>query len=186
MKILKIQCPKCGVIISLRNVPNLLTKSLECPRCHCVNKIVDYYLPQSEQKEVRDEGATRYAGHLNPQNNNRNLQNGLPEVKEKLGTLLDKSTGEKYQLLNGRNVIGRKSNTSSSNVQILTSDLHVSRQHFYIDVDKNGAGYYYVISNANKRNKTKVNEQILDNGDQIQLTKGDVIQIGSVKLEFVS
>lgn len=182
MKVLRIQCPKCGVILSLKDMPGLISKMLKCPRCFTVNKVADYYVPQEILRNITEEGQTKYERDL--QQDGKTLYCKQIKNDDKPGVLYDMVTGQRYPLLEGHNIVGRQSFSLTANIQILTTDRHISRQHLYIDVGKTKTGHYYLISNAKDLVKTFVNGQQIGYTDQIQITDGDIIQIGEVKLKL--
>lgn len=101
------------------------------------------------------------------------------------GALLDMSSGEKYPLHVGQNVIGRKTETSTASVQIMTSDRHMSRLHSIIEVNRQEDGsLVHVISNAENKNPTTVNGNLVEDDELNILHNGDILQFGTVQMRF--
>lgn len=94
------------------------------------------------------------------------------------------STGQKYALKQGTNIIGRQHPTSQATIQIATNDGYMSRQHMKIDVLPAGNHMEYRISDNNSTNKVTLNGRQLTPGDIVMLRSGDRITIGHTDLLF--
>jgi hypothetical protein len=93
--------------------------------------------------------------------------------------------GVNYPLVEGRNIVGRKGNTSKATVQIETADRYMSRQHVAIEVTTLPNGTLKVLlSNYQNKNLTSVDGQPIETGDAIRLTDGNAITMGHSTLTF--
>lgn len=91
--------------------------------------------------------------------------------------------GTRYPLGFGKNVVGRKAETSSATVQIPVDDLYMSRQHCIINVTLQSDGSVSaLLSNYQNKNRTVVNGRIVDNQNNIMLNNGNQITLGRTNL----
>ena len=85
----------------------------------------------------------------------------------------------------GKNIVGRKGNTSKATVQIATDDHYMSRQHCAINVTTLPDGTIKaVLSNYQNKNCTKVEGQEIETGDAIRLSDGNQITMGHTTVIF--
>ena len=94
-----------------------------------------------------------------------------------------------YNLHAGRNLIGRKAATSSTDIAIDTPDLCMSRIHCVIDVAKNArtGAWDFTVADANSANGTFLTgatNQRLSPEDVYFLSDGDAIQLGMTTVVF--
>ena len=101
-----------------------------------------------------------------------------------IGCLQVISTGQKYTLKQGTNIIGRQHPTSQATIQIATNDGYMSRQHMRIDVLPAGNHLEYRISDNNSTNKVTLNGKLLNPGDIVMLRSEDRITIGHTDFLF--
>lgn len=104
-----------------------------------------------------------------------------------LGRLNVAETGQAYQLKPGRNVIGRKAQTSSADFQIAaTADKRMSREHLLIEVKKvPGKGFVHYVSLFKEQcNPTQVGHEMLMYGDCLILHHGDRLRLPGVTVKF--
>ena len=97
-----------------------------------------------------------------------------------------------YDLKEGRNLVGKKSASKPCEVMIDTSDPYLSRNHFVINVFKNGGRYEFLIEDYGSTNGTFIQLKHLGNnqcqikklakGEQIFLEDGFLIQAGKTKI----
>lgn len=92
-----------------------------------------------------------------------------------------------FPLREGRNVVGRLSETKPADVMIATQDPYMSRNHSVIDVARMGNGsFQYLIPDCSSTNGTFINADLnrrLSAYDQLlYLHDGDTIQMGRTKL----
>lgn len=91
-----------------------------------------------------------------------------------------------FTLREGRNVVGRLSESKPADVMIATHDPYMSRHHSVIEVTRSPQGVYqYLISDCGSTNGTFINadpNRRLSSYDQIYLQDGDTIQMGRTKV----
>ena len=104
------------------------------------------------------------------------------------GVLVKPGTGERFALKEGRNVIGRRSSVSSSDIQIpLPNEMkRMSKEHIIIDVkDVPGRGLvHYASLYKEKVNPTAVNGEPLAFGECVVLNDGDRLNLPDADLIF--
>lgn len=168
-EIVKIKCPNCAAVLSVRYQNGIESKSVVCPIC---KQRSPYAAFQCLTPAVA-------AGEPEP--------TCLPDMNCAIGELRDFSTGRCYALSEGRNVIGRQASASTADVQISTGNsMRMSREHLVIDVKKHPVkGYVHVLSlYKEKVNPTSVNGQPLEYNDSVVLSSGSVIDLPDVRLIF--
>lgn len=181
-ELLKIKCPNCGAVLTIKNMTGLENKSVPCPVCKKVSRYVDYKIPSQRQESQYDMDDATTAGDATQ------LGNSLHDkLKSKsIGKLRKPGTNEEYTLSLGKNTIGRKAQSSNSTIQINTDDRYMSRAHSVIEVHKKQDGdYIHYFSNAQNKNATYVNCLKIENGDRIVLHGGDTLKMANTVLQFV-
>lgn len=160
MEVKRVKCPKCGVILEVKNSKNEVVKNFTCPGCNAS-------LSVSFQRQELDDNATR-------------LQcNKLNSAF--LPTLI--SNGQYFQLNIGRNIIGRKADSSVADIQIKTDDRLISRHHALITVEQAPSGGYLAkLTNYKNKNLTRVNGLDLVDDDEVILEEGATLLMGATIL----
>ena len=186
MQTKRIQCPHCKVVLDVKNSNNEVSKQIRCPNCKSMLQVT--FPPQEEVIEARTfygpnaggiEGATQYGGGVDGRTR---LGNSAPKNCSNLRLVLD---GIEYPLSEGLNVVGRKASTSTASIQLDTSDRYLSRQHCRIMVSSLPDGTKKaVLSNYQNKNRTIVNNQPMEEGDEIRLVDGYSITMGHTTLTF--
>ena len=93
--------------------------------------------------------------------------------------------GRQYFLSNGRNIVGRRGETSQATVQIDVDDRYMSRQHCCITVVPQADGRLRAqVSNYNNKNKTAINGRVLEQNDHIWLPNVCDITMGHTTMKF--
>jgi len=91
-----------------------------------------------------------------------------------------------FALKIGKQLIGRKSSSKPCDIMIDTKDNHMSRNHFWIEVQKYGSSApRFILSDNDSTNHTFINTiklMQLRNADAIIITDGDIIQAGVTKI----
>lgn len=171
MEIIKIKCPWCNAILSVKDNPDNVSKSVTCPVCKKASKYSEFRIVNQSNTE----DCTQY-GFVTP-----------TQEQRVVGTLISKIDGRTYQLIVGRNVIGRMASNSSATIQIETApSKRMSREHLAIDVKdipQKGITHYASLFKE-KVNETYVSGQQLLYGDCIILKHGDKIQLPDCSLVF--
>ncbi len=189
MQTKRIKCPKCGVVLDVKNSKNESVKLITCPSCHTSLQVkfppqqapmeaqTFYAGPTSSSSSV--DGETQLAGDFTGATKLYNPK-AIHRLKPKL-----LFGGVSYSLEEGRNIIGRKCSSSEASVQIDTGDRYMSRQHCDITVTSLPDGSMKaVLSNYQNKNQTTIDGQLLDEGDQVRLTDGNSITMGHTTVTF--
>ena len=150
--------------------PGIEGKSVTCPVCKQKSPFAAFGRPSVKN----DDDRTLYSGKVS--------------AKVNIGVLVKPDTGESFALKEGRNVIGRKSAASSSDIQIpLPKDMkRMSKEHIIIDVkDVPDRGIvHYASLYKEKVNPTAVNGEPLAFGECVVLNDGDRINLPDADLMF--
>ncbi len=168
--IIKLKCPLDGIVLTIKYEPGIENRVLTCPVCK-------RKYPFSQFRMDAQNPAPAPA----PDDTN------LVSVNFTLGKVVIPGTVIAYQLMPGRNIIGRKSASSTANFQIDTAGKKgMSREHLIIEVTKKpDKGFVHSLSLFKQRtNTTYVNNQPLAYGDSVVLSHGDVIQMPDAVLRF--
>ena len=176
MSTLDVKCPWCSAVLRIKLAPGMEVKNITCPNCKHTSLFTQFkvIIPKEE------ESVTCVPGGL------RNLPT---PTKENLiiGRLVIPLSGISYQLLTGKNIIGRKASASIANFQIETGDnKRMSREHLIIEVKRiPSSGFsHYVSLYKEKVNKTFINSTELLWGDTLILQHGDLIKLPDIDLRF--
>lgn len=161
MEVKRIRCPKCGVVLDVRNSNGEIKKTFRCPRC-------GVGLQVSFAQDTAEESTTVYGVKKNLQCRPRLIYGG-----------------EEYQLNEGRNVIGRKALSSTATTQIETSDHYMSRQHAVVMVTALAdGGMKAVLSGYQNKNEIAVDGQTLEPGDEVRLMDDSRITMGNTTVIY--
>ena len=175
---IKIKCPNCGARLKVKLKSLNQEISIPCPICKVPSPLKSYALvkdaPQLEHTEYPDGGEHTQMGK---------------QLNETVGQLkIQDSALSSFQLKMGRNIIGRKANTSKADIQIPLQPIksRMSREHLIVDVDKvAGKGIVHYLSLYKSGvNETFLNEEKLEVLDRIILKHGDIITLPEAKLVF--
>ena len=188
MQTKRIQCPKCGVVLEVKNSKNEEVKQITCPKCGCSLQVkfdpqqepieaLTYYAPKNT---ANDNGATQLAGSA--YGATQLVSSPVPKKMQSVKLMYD---GVSYELEEGQNIVGRKGNTSKATIQIATDDHYMSRQHCAINVTTLPDGTIKaVLSNYQNKNCTMVEDQEIETGDVVRLSDGNQITMGHTKVIF--
>jgi hypothetical protein len=178
-EIIQIKCPFDGALLSVKYQAGIENKNVTCPVCR--NKYPFAKFRRVMPSVQAADEATQYPG------GGEESATELPQESVVLGRLLSVNPYISFQLKPGRNVIGRKSVKSSADCQVDTGDSHkLSREHLVIEVKRVPAkGYvHYVSLYKEKVNPTYVEDELLQYGDCLVLSHGDVIKLPDVTFKF--
>jgi len=188
MQTKRIKCPKCGVVLDVKNSKNEEVKQIICPSCKTLLQVK--FQPQQEPMEaktfyappkqpVADNGATQLVG------GSFGATQLVMSPKNEVSKASLVFGGVSYPLEEGQNIIGRKASTSKATIQIETADRYMSRQHCSITVTTLPDGKKKaVLSNYQNKNQTTIDGQSIETGDAIRLTDGNSITMGHTTLTF--
>ncbi len=178
--IIKVGCPVCGTVLSVKNQEGIESKIVTCPVCktkspfRSFKRILNEY--GEEPTEYPEEGEKPNAGQTA-------INDGLNYI---LGRINVPSVSLSFRLKMGKNVIGRKAAASSAGCQIPCANKRMSREHLVIEIKKvPGKGFvHYASLFKEKVNATYVNNHLLEYGDKIILKNHDVIKLPDVVVHF--
>lgn len=176
MATVTIKCPFCGAILQASKVPDMEKRSITCSVCNHKN-------PFTKFKIIK----------VTPSNNgDGDTQTDFDEytqtdisINTGIGCL--KSGSTTFTLKEGRNVIGRKAEKATADIQIDTGESReMSREHIVITVSYNTAkGYVHKLSLFKEKvNKVCVGTEEIVFGDTIILNDGNEITLPDAKLIF--
>lgn len=104
-----------------------------------------------------------------------------------VGRLVQQGSANVYQLLHGKNIIGRSASASKATIPIITGpSKQMSREHIIIEVKNEphkGLVHYLSLYKEKVNYTTRNGKQILY-GDRLELKHGDVISLPGVTLSF--
>lgn len=93
--------------------------------------------------------------------------------------------GACYPLVEGRNTVGRRGQTSQASIQLPTTDMCMSRVNAMLDVVKLADGSFHVsVSSVNEHNLVKINGHAVPVNNRIMLLDGMVLMLGKSTVKF--
>ena len=168
----KVKCPKCGQTFIVTNKNDLPQVKIQCPACK--GSLTLQFSAQASP------GPNHQAENYDP---NKTETGGDPK-KYRIGHIV--YGGREYPLKLGKNIVGRKAQSSSASIQIACNDMYMSRAHAAIDVTRlNNGMVKTVISNFKNKNSTTVNGQTVMEEDRMVLEDGSEIQMGKTVMKFI-
>lgn len=184
--IIKIKCPYCGAVLSVKNQAGIESKSVTCPICKQKSPFKDFKKVVDKVNDERtqypgDDEKTSYRTSSDP---GTDIGNGLNFT---LGKLRVMPSGPSFQLKPGKNIIGRRATQSSADFQIpMEGSKRLSREHLVIEIKKvQGKGFvHYASLCKQKTNKTFIGSEQLEYGDCLVLNHGDIIKLPDVNVKF--
>lgn len=180
-----VRCPNeaCNTKMSIKDeVVRNSDANVKCPSCKKMFKPFNN-LPQSLKDEV-----------LKTQKTECN-DNSVNKQGKALGWLIvhdEKTHTQTYDLYEGVQTIGRKSNSRPCDVMIETTDNYMSRNHFIIEITNNRGCLQYILKDAQATNRTYVEVDVLsefikklrplNKDEEVYIEDGDIIQAGKTKI----
>lgn len=187
MQIKRIKCPKCGVVLDVKNSKEQPELLLNCPQCRA--ELLVKFGPREEPLEAPTFFAQPKQRAAQPNYGETQLGDA-PQSSAAHGQKADlpqlRCNGEAYTLAEGRNIVGRKDSKKLATVPIDTDDKFMSRQHCVINVSFTDGKYKAILSNYENKNDTFINGIKIDKGDDIVLNDGNNIKMGNTILTFKS
>lgn len=162
---MKVKCPNhnCGAVMTIPDTPGIADRMLTCPICKRRDKVSLFM----EEMNKPEEDSTEVC---------------FSETNDSIGVLrVGNST---YPLTEGANFIGRKSLSSTADIQLIVDDLYMSRMHICISVTKKPEGYQHKIENLTTRNTVIVNGKEMKAGEVFILKYGETIRLGHTDIKF--
>lgn len=170
METINIKCESCNKNLSL---PKVVFKfgipNLTCPYCKATFK--PFFQDQTEPKMSED-----------------NLESKKTNQSEKAWLEISiENRIVKYYILKMESTVGRKSNTSQSDIQLESTDKTMSRHHFTIKKIEFQGRTQYILKDANSKNHTfiKTKELVqIKSDDEYILQNNDIILAGETIINF--
>ena len=177
MQEVKIKCPSCQTLLSVKNPNGAPEATVTCPSCKTPLRVKfnkQQEVPASDnlppRRQPGDEGETII---------------GSGNVSKARFFL--KFAGQTYQLSDGINTIGRQASSSGASIQIATNDHKMSRHHAEIEVLRYPGGISRVkVKNWQNKNRTWVNGVELHDDETLILKNGCRLKMGDTEMFFVS
>ena len=188
-EIIKIKCPYCGAVLSVKNQAGIESKSVTCPICKQKSPFKDF---KKIAEKFKDDGEhTQYPGDDEKTSYQTSSSDPLTDYRTGLNFTLGKlkvmPSGPSFQLKPGKNIIGRRATQSTADFQIpMEGSKRLSREHLVIEIKKvQGKGFvHYASLCKQKTNKTFIGNELLEYGDCMVLNHGDVIKLPDVNVKF--
>jgi predicted Zn finger-like uncharacterized protein len=170
---ISICCPHCriGLKVDESKIPANI-QTFNCPKCKQPIP-VNYVL----KNKIADDSETVILSFSNTKDTKIGKIHVLPN---------DLTTEQTIQLMEGVNVIGRKSHIQKSATSIDTKDKLMSRSHIVIEARKaaDKDDYIYYLYDNKSTNRTLYNSKYIEPGEVITLKNNDEILIGQTRLIF--
>jgi predicted Zn finger-like uncharacterized protein len=169
---ISIRCPHCqvGLKVDETKIPANL-QTFNCPKCR--KPIPVSYVTKDPNQDDSETVILSIAGA-------KDIKSG------RLRVLANEFTPEQtIQLLEGINIIGRKSPSKDSATAIETKDKLMSRTHIGIEIRKDAKGnFIHYLYDNKSTNRTLYNSNFIEPGEIVILKNNDEIQIGQTHLIF--
>lgn len=178
---LKIKCPFCGKILTIKNQEGLEKCVVVCPACNKKSQVAS-----CQRVIFRNDDET----DLNSRNKNEeSFNHNCVEDNKITGCIVEKS-GKRWHLHVGVNTIGRKplDPTLQPDIPIedYTGQKKMSRHHAKIEVQILPDGNCkHILYNWENKNSTFVGNEKIDNNDRIVLNNGMNLKFGDLEIKFV-
>lgn len=185
--IIQIKCPFCGALLSVKALPGIENKSIACPVCKQTNRFAQYQAAMAGSAGGGTSSSGRQA--MPPQGfGGAEDATQYGPVNFNIGRLRLAGTGVSYQLLPGKNEVGRKCTNSTVDFQIDTGvNRRMSRNHLTVEVVKEphrGFVHYVSLSKENVNPTTVDGNPLLYGVDKVILHNGAVIRLPDAELRF--
>ncbi len=146
--------------------------------------------PKKDKKKTiykKDKKAAHsYEDEIPGEEDIQDLKKKQPVLRESLFLTRKKFMGfvaERYQLKEGRTVIGREDEEEPSDIS-LSGDDTISRRSIEINIVADEYGFDYILKVLNASNPVRVNGKEVRIGEKKYLDVGDMITIGHTNLRF--
>ena len=180
-KRIKIKCPVCGAVLKVKNAPGIEGKQVSCPVCNKKLPFTAFTLV-NEQPYTPSGDATQCAFSSGGTEQTRVAGGGdATEINlsaAPVGVLHLEGTTCRYPLRVGRNVVGRKAESSHADFQIPCQSRKNSREHLLIEVSAYHGQVTRIVSLYKQEvGTTHIGTSQLCYGDRVYLQIGDRIRL---------
>ncbi len=167
--IIRISCPVCGSVLVVKNSSDNAFKEVTCPVCKKRSPYASFRIVLTDANEDHTEYPTAYC-----------------DTGNIIGSLVSQALSSRWQLHEGRNVVGREAQSSHAQIRLPCTDRRMSREHLVIEVSRvEGKGFVHCASLTKEQvNPTYVGSVLLEYGDKIVLHHNDVIKLPGIELRF--
>ena len=180
MQIKRIECPRCKVVLDVKQVDEQFERKILCPKCK--TELLVKFSPNPSPME-----AHTFCAKPKPASERPSCETQLfsaPQKQEKDVKLT--YNGKDYELSEGRNIVGRSAQSSQADIQIEVDDMYMSRHHCIVSVTTlPNNTKKVVLNNYQNKNLTAVNGQQLQGDDVIRLSDGNIITMGKTNIKVV-
>lgn len=193
-EISRVKCPHCGSVLTIKShYLNVVgDKKLKCPTCQEISLLSQFVRlssdNQSEESVYKNSPHNSNGSMAHENTVLRERSKEQPKNENVIGVLKIKGSNDIYQLLEGRQIIGRQASSSQAQIQINTGDARrLSREHLVIEVQSDVQGGFRHIASLckEKSNATFINNDKLEFGDRVILRNGDIIRLPDIIMVFV-
>jgi uncharacterized protein YbaR (Trm112 family) len=174
---MKVVCPHCTAVLSVRNSKNEAYKEIVCPNCKASLRV-----RFAANQQQADEGKAVIGG----------ARNNYPDpdktciIHKSAGSYILSSEGRTYKLKDGLNTIGRRATTSQASIQIETTSVKMSRNHARLEqLRLPDGGVKLRLSNWQNQNPTFVNGMELKGTDVRTIQDGYEIKMADVIISVI-
>ena len=197
----KFVCPACKrplhILFNTTIEPQTYSFFAISPQVHNVDSKKEEPNNQAENNQQQEAGKkkTIYKKDKNkPQSydnipgeyDDKPIHKNRPKFKDTIYLTRKKLLGfvvERYQLFEGRTIIGREDNEAPSDISLCGDDT-ISRRSISIDIVADDYGFDYIMKVLNASNPVRVNGKQIHIGEKVYLDFGDIITIGKTNLTF--
>lgn len=170
---MKIQCNKCKFEFEITIPSSVSGKKIKfkCKNKEC-REDIELRIPKSGSYD---------ASTIISKSNDKIVKSANLEV------IPNELTGfQRFELLEGINTIGRKSDNRKAKIQIVSNDTDISRIHCSIKCFKDKLGTTsFLLKDEASTNGLLLNDEKLDENQEVFLMQGDVIRMGNTSLLFI-
>ncbi len=201
-----IKCAKCGHMAPPADFKEVKTRTIYCPECGAAHAIREDRQPRTITcvKCKSTCAASRFTetppaskpgpdGDPDDAPTNTSLGGDAGRMYRPGALCLQRDEGgwqgakREFELVRGRNTLGRQSPASQSTVQFTTSDSYMSKNHATVEVAmKHDSTFEHILSDNGSTNGTFHNDTRLSPGDELILTPGDTVRMGRTTFIFVA
>lgn len=184
----KVKCPNCGKLLSVKEVPDLDKKIVRCSICGERRLFSEYRKVEEQASQSSDDTEINYPKGKAKGSDDTYVVDSDVTLLNNSAYLVDMQTKKEYALKDGKNFVGRKANSTPAkvNVRIETTDRGFSRAHLGIEVIKMPDNVRkYKICNDDNKHFTFVNGDKLEKEDILFLKNNDIIKSSTVELQFL-
>ena len=178
----RIKCNSCGITLEVPRRGEEPYRDIRCQNCSHLLRVT-FSDPQPDEQNKTVYGGMK--GISMRDTSYDEILTQLPDARQECPGKL-RVGSQSFQLHLGRNLVGRKSNSSNADVQIPTDDLQMSREHAVVNIARIADGSLRVLIRNLKGNvSTSVKGMKLEDGDEVVLTNGAELKLGQTLIVYI-